>query len=244
VASAIRELKKTAGRKMVRAGAPKPFWADVIELEAYVCSNTAHNIYILQGGVPETVMSGETSDISQFSEFAFYDWIMFRDQPVAFPGDNPVLGRYLGPAINVGPALTAKILKANGEVVYRSTYHALTDAERTNAAHVSRCVEFDHNIQDKFGPETSPDDFPYLDIPNTPEHDNFDDIVYAGQDDEWVKRCRAFTGDGLANGLTGDADNALPTPSLGIDGKLPMPEADDNYVNSLPAKSCYGGETP
>jgi hypothetical protein len=96
--SAIRELKKAAGRKI-----------------------------ILQGKVPETVMSGETSDISQFCEFAFYDWIMFRDQPVAFPDDNPVLGRYLGPAIDVGPALTAKILKANGEVVYRSTYRALTD---------------------------------------------------------------------------------------------------------------------
>jgi hypothetical protein len=81
---------------MVRAGASKPFWADAIELEAYVCSNTAHDIFILQGGVPETVMSGETSDISQFCEFAFYDWIMFRDQPVAFPDDNPVLGRYLG----------------------------------------------------------------------------------------------------------------------------------------------------
>jgi hypothetical protein len=63
------------------------------------------------------VMSGETSDISQFCKFAFYDWIMFRDQPVAFPDDNPVLGRYLGPAIDMGPALTAKILKANGEVV-------------------------------------------------------------------------------------------------------------------------------
>ena len=103
---------------MVRAGAKKPFWADAIELEAYVRFNTAHDIYILQRGVPEKVMSGETSDISQFCEFAFYDWIMFRDQPVAFPDDNPVLGRYLGPAIDVGPALTAKILKANGEVVY------------------------------------------------------------------------------------------------------------------------------
>ena len=57
---------------------------------------------------------------------------MFRDQPVAFPDDNPVLGRYLGPAIDVGPALTTKILKANGEVVYRSTYRALTDVERAS----------------------------------------------------------------------------------------------------------------
>jgi len=134
--SAIRVLKKAAGWKMVRAGAPKPFWSDAIELKAYVCSKTAHNIFILQGEVPERVMSGETSDISQFCEFTLYDWIMFCDQPVAFPDDNPVLGHYLGPAIDVGPALTAKILKANGEVVYRLTYRALTDVERANAVHV------------------------------------------------------------------------------------------------------------
>jgi len=77
---------------MVCAGAPKPFWADAIELEAYIHSNTAHDIFILQGEVPERVMLGKTSDISQFCEFAFYDWIMFCDQPVAFPDDNPVLG--------------------------------------------------------------------------------------------------------------------------------------------------------
>ena len=47
-----------------------------------------------------------------------------------------------------------------------------------------------------------------------------------------MKCWRTFTGDGLTDGLTGDADNDLPTPSLGIDSKLLMPEADDNYVNT------------
>jgi hypothetical protein len=64
--SAIRELKKAAGQKTVRAGTPKPFWADAIELKAYVRSNTAHDIFILQGEVTDTVMSGKMSDISQF----------------------------------------------------------------------------------------------------------------------------------------------------------------------------------
>ena len=39
---------------------------------------------------------------------------MFRDFAVTYPDDKLVLGRYLGPSIDVGPALTAKILKANG----------------------------------------------------------------------------------------------------------------------------------
>jgi hypothetical protein len=178
------------------------------------------------------VMLDETSDISQFCEFAFYDWIMFCDQPVAFPDNNPVLGRYLGPAIDVGLALTPKILKANGEVVYQSTHRAIIDVEQANTAYVLRQVEFDPNIQDEFGAETTPDDFPDLDIPYTPEHDNFNDVDYAGRDDKWAKRWRAFTGDGLADGLTSNADDEIPTPSLGVDVELPMPEAGDNYVNA------------
>ncbi len=151
---------------------------------------------------------------------------------MAFPDNNPVLGRYLRPAIDVGPALTTKILKANEKVVYRSTYRALTDVEQANAAHVCRRIEFDLNILDKFGPETTPDDFPDLDIPNTPELNPFDDVEYAGREDKWVKRWRAFTGDGLTGNADDEADDEMPSPSLGVNVTLPTPEAGDNYVNA------------
>ena len=51
---------------------------------------------------------------------------MFRDDHVQYPAENLVLGRYLGPARDVGPAITEKILKLNGEVVPRSTLRDLT----------------------------------------------------------------------------------------------------------------------
>jgi hypothetical protein len=104
----------------------------------------------------------------------------------------------------------------------------LTDVEQANVAHVCRRIEFDLNIFDKFGPETTLDDFPDLDIPDTPELNHFNDVDYAGRDDKWVKRWRAFTGDGL----TGDADVKIPSPSLGVDVELPTPEAGDNYANA------------
>ena len=43
-----------------------------LELEALIRSNTALDIYELRGQVPETVVSGETSDISPFVELAWY----------------------------------------------------------------------------------------------------------------------------------------------------------------------------
>ena len=62
----VRELKKGSGRKMVRKRSPKVLWDDCLELESYVQSNMAHDIFELDGEVPETIMSGQTADISPF----------------------------------------------------------------------------------------------------------------------------------------------------------------------------------
>ena len=39
------------------------------------------------------------------------------------------LGRFLGPSIDVGPAMTTKILTEKGQVLNRSTYQLLTPDE-------------------------------------------------------------------------------------------------------------------
>jgi hypothetical protein len=80
----------------------------------------AHDIYSLDGQVPQTIVKGETADISAIALFCWYEWVMFRDMSIPFPEDNMVLGRNLGPAINVELAMTRTILKENGQVVYHS----------------------------------------------------------------------------------------------------------------------------
>ena len=82
---------------------------------------------MLQGGVSETVMLGGTYDISQFCKHEFYDRFMFRDKPIQYLDENPVIGRYLGKSIHVFSDMTAKIMKVNGEVVHRSTYCGLKE---------------------------------------------------------------------------------------------------------------------
>jgi hypothetical protein len=145
---------------------------------------------MLQGETTETVMSGETSDISQFCELGFYEWIMFREEPyhAQFPADNPILGRYLGPAIGVGPVMTAKILKSNGEVIFRSTYCALTDIEVASMVHIALGEAFDKAIEDKYGPDCNPDDFPDIGLEDTPHYNKFNDVNVdlRHQDKEWL----------------------------------------------------------
>ena len=76
----IKELKKGAGHKLLRSRAPKCLWDDCLELEAYIRANSAHEIYQLGKEVSKTVMSDNTSDISQFCKLEWFEWVMFLDK--------------------------------------------------------------------------------------------------------------------------------------------------------------------
>ena len=117
-----------------------------IKLEALICPNTSNDIYMTNGKVPETIMTGSTADISHKCEFAWYDRVMFRDNIPTFPDHKLILGCYLGPATNVGSALIAKILKSNGQVLYRLTLQYLTDLERCCPVHIADRKSFDDSI--------------------------------------------------------------------------------------------------
>ena len=67
--SAIHELKCGLGREMVRSSAPRCLWDHCLERESYIRSHTALDIFSLNGQVPETIVSGETADISPFALF-------------------------------------------------------------------------------------------------------------------------------------------------------------------------------
>ena len=112
----IRELKKGAARTLMWSGGPLWLWCFALEYKLYVRSHTAHNIYRLDGRVPKTVVSGETANMSPFCEFGFWDWVKFQEHSVAFPDDAMVLGKYLGPSIDVGPAMTSCIMKAKSKM--------------------------------------------------------------------------------------------------------------------------------
>ena len=149
----IRELKRGAGRKMVKTRTPKVLWDNCLEYESMIRSNTAHDIYELGGEVPETIVSGETSDISQLCELGWYEWCKFRDVAAPFPEDKQVLGRYLGPSIDIGPAMTAKILKTNGQVIHSSTYRPLTPDEMALPDEVKAREVFDEKVGEILGTE-------------------------------------------------------------------------------------------
>jgi hypothetical protein len=131
---------------MMKSRAPKVLWDHCLELAAAIKSHTCNSIYATGGGEPETIMLSSTADISTICQFAWYDWVMFCDTAPTFPDDMHVLGRYLGPAIDIGPATTVKILKSNGQIVFRSMLRHLTPDDLTDPAHNSLHRDFDASI--------------------------------------------------------------------------------------------------
>jgi hypothetical protein len=170
----IRKLKRGVSRKMMKTGSPKVLWDHCIELEALVFSNTSNDIYLTNGEVPETFMTGSTAGISHICKFTWFDWVMFRDNIPTFPEDKLILGRYFGPATDVGLALTTKILKTYGQVMYRSTLRHLTDHERACPVHTADRKAYDDSIAEQLGPVAQDTDFPAEDL--TPEYKLFGDV--------------------------------------------------------------------
>ena len=85
-----------------------------------------------------------------------------------------MVGKYLGPEIDVDPAITANIMNENGEVVHRSTYHGLKEDEWTNKDHILLRKEFDKKIKHRFGRDIYPDNFPEVNLEDTPLYDMYE----------------------------------------------------------------------
>ena len=55
------------------------------ELQANIRCHTGHDIPTLNGKIPETVVTGDTADISELVEFGGYQWIYYHDAKTSNP---------------------------------------------------------------------------------------------------------------------------------------------------------------
>jgi len=99
---------------------------------------------------------------------------MYQDNVLSYPDDKLILGRYLGPATDIGLALTAKILQPNGQFVCRSTLRHLTNEELHSSVHLDKRRQFDESVATHLRPASTVQDFPSENL--TPDPDHFDDI--------------------------------------------------------------------
>ena len=171
----IRELKRGSTRKMLNHNVHKKLCDHLIDLEYRICSASTLTYFDLDHQTPEAKMHGMSSGISDICEFEFYEfyeWVIFNDSQATFPETKFHVGRWIGPAVDVGSALTYKTFKSNGQVVPRSTIRHLTLDELANPNHTAMTKAFDDNIIQKIGVPATENDFEkdYL----TPKYEYYD----------------------------------------------------------------------
>jgi hypothetical protein len=69
------------------------------------------------------------------------------------------LGRDLGAAIDIGPAMSRKILKANGQVLYRTSVRSLTLDEIQSPTEIAERLKFDASMEETLGKSMLEADF-------------------------------------------------------------------------------------
>jgi len=108
---------------------------------------TASHSGELNGRTPLEFNTGETPDISQFLDFAFYDWVWYHES--AGLGELH-LGRWLGPSYDVGSQMSFWVLTKTGHVMSRVTVQRVTELESRTDANKARFKKFTEVITSKF----------------------------------------------------------------------------------------------
>jgi hypothetical protein len=113
---------------------------------------------------------------------AFWDWVKFLGKGAVFPYDALVLGRYLGPCIDVVPAMTQHVMKENDEVEDYSMVRLLNPKVSVNATMHKEQEQFVASINDHWGLGTTVKDLGPDVLKPVPDPKNY---YYPWKDEDW-----------------------------------------------------------
>ena len=110
---------------------------------------------------------------------------MYYQPKEGYPDDNMEMGRYLGPAIDVGNSMTYKILFPDGNYFCRSTVRRWTPVEEENPVFLAGREKYMSQVQEDLGADCTVGDFEDAEL--APEFEYYDDDfedVFEGAPDE------------------------------------------------------------
>ena len=143
----IHEVKKRWYRIMLKKKVPARLWDYgfnwVCETEN-LCANMSK---YANGRTPLEIITGDTPDISEYLDFDFYDWVIFRSN--AGLGEAE-LGKWLGVSHRVGRLMSYWILPLSGIPVSATTVQRLTNDERNTDEMKSRMQQYEEKLAKLF----------------------------------------------------------------------------------------------
>ena len=144
--SSIREIKRRWYRIMVKKSVPKRFWDFGL---VWICET--NNISVssskyANGHTPAELVTGETPDISEYTDFLFYDWVTFRTNA----GLGEIThGRWIGISHKVGQLMSFWILTTGCKIISCTTVQRMTLEECQSETWKDKLQQYDVFISEK-----------------------------------------------------------------------------------------------
>jgi hypothetical protein len=138
---------------MFKKKVPKIYWDYGMRWVCETMSRTHLRANRIDGGIPLQGITGDTTDISNFLEFGFYDRVWYRDN--AGLGEIKP-GRWLGVAHHIGSIMSYYILEENGQIVARSTVWNPTNLEQQTDDVMATFKAYDVELARRIGANEFP----------------------------------------------------------------------------------------
>jgi len=142
----IRETLRGFWRMMRATNTPGVLWDDGLQHYSAVRCHTVNTIHKTQGKVPQTIVTGDQSDMSWLAEFGWYTYVWYMS-PEDTSMERKKLGKYYGPFFIEGEAMSAKILTSEARQVNRTSVFGVTTEEASSEQFQKLAAEFEASVK-------------------------------------------------------------------------------------------------
>jgi len=149
--AAEREIGILANRwklRMRKKNVPKRLWDFGIEYESEIMSRMSRG---RDGRTGREEVTGNTDDISEWTEFEFYDLVWWIDRPVKPDVTDYTwrLARWLGVSHRIGTDMCYYLVTESGKIISKTSVFHVTRFDRDNPETKAKIDEFDRALRER-----------------------------------------------------------------------------------------------
>ena len=220
----IREIKRRWYHIMMKKRVPRRMWDFGL---VWVCDTgnlSVSSSKYANGRTAIEIVTGETPDISEYLDFSFYDWVIYRTN--AGLGESS-LGRWIGVSHKVGQQMSYWILTISGHVISCVTVQRLTEDEKHTDEWRGLIVDYDERIKERLdikNPETT----------NPEEICEFNRLSMDGYDKEFIDDVNRV----ISDDTIPEQDNRINTDVLDgyVNMEIALPRSEEGKLEDAIVK--------
>lgn len=213
---AIRDIKMRWYRLQTKMNVPDRLWDFGI---TYVCETgniIPTSSKYAKGRTPIECITGETPDISEYTDFGFYDWVMFRNNAGLGVAE---IGRWIGVSHRVGQLMSYWVLPSSGIPISCTTVQRVTESEKSTEEFKEKMNKFNMKIESRLGDQVKAAEIPASQIVDVPRSAMLD---MEQEDDEFFDQFnKAISDPTLKEADEYNQEYGVEDPYIGMNLGLP-----------------------